>query len=321
MKQRNRRVLLGLGAASVLAAALSGVIPGAPSGSMPSAVAPGTTAAKPADRRFASLPEREAIGPSHGELFGPRSWTPGASELAARQQGAAPAAPAKPVAPPVPYRIAGQVVGEDGMRVVLVKGDRIVEAREGQVLEDGLRLDAIKPRSVVFTYVPLGLSQELAVEGTALDLPPLRTAIVRAPSAQPEQSNKAPAKIQFEGPTKVQAGKPFDVALKVTSARPVRALPMQLSFDAKRLEPLAVRPGELFADGKFTYRLNASGSIFVGGSGAGRVAANTGFFVVTFRPIAAGPAELKVSSLLVQDAAGRTIVHEPPEVFRAAIVQ
>jgi hypothetical protein len=216
------------------------------------------------------------------------------------------------------------------MRVVLVKGDRVVEAREGQMLEDGFRLDTVKPRSLTFTYVPLGLSQELAVNGTALDLPPLRTAIVRVPAPQTEpapapktvaQSASGSATIRFSGPAKVHAGKPFDVALKVTSPQPVSALPMQLSFDAKRLEPIAVRPGELFADGKFTYRMNASGSIFVGASGAGRAAAGSDFAIVTFRPIASGPAELKVSSLLMQDAAGRAIVHEPPGVFRAAIVE
>ena len=43
--------------------------------------------------------------------------------------------------------------------------------------------------------------------------------------------------------------------------------------------------------------------------------------IVTFRPIASGPAELKVSSLLLQGDAGGTIAHEPPAAFRAAILQ
>ena len=322
-----RKAFLWLGAVSLLAAALSGVIPGESSVSTPNAVSD-RPAGKSTERLFASLPAREAIGPSHGELFGPRSWTPAASPAAARAQATAAAAPPKPVAPPLPYRIAGQVVGEDGMRVVLAKGDRIVEAREGQMLEDGFRLDTVKPHSLTFTYVPLGLSQELAVNGTALDLPPLRTAIVRAPAPQAEpappshavvESAPGTAKIQFEGPATVKAGKPFDVSLKITSSQPVRALPMQLTFDAKRLEPIAVRPGGLFADGKFTYRMNANGSIFVGASGAGRVASNADAVIVTFRPIASGPAELKVSSLLLQDSSGHVIAHEPPTSFLAAV--
>jgi hypothetical protein len=334
-----KRLVLWLGAASAIALALTAVFPGESTDSEPARSSSDAAAPQAKPQRFASLPSREAIGPSRGELSGPRSWTPDASPAAARhRQKAEPAVPARPVAPSLPYRVAGQVVGEDGMRVVLLKGDRVVEAREGQMLEDGFRLDAVKPRSLTFTYVPLGISQEVAVEGTALDLPPLRTAIVRAPGALPKAApaaqpivtpavnvdaspSAAPAKLEFEGPAQVRAGKPFDVALKVTSPQPVRALPLQLSFDAKRLEALAVRPGELFADGKFTYRTSANGSIFVGASGAGRAAANTDFVIVTFRPIASGPAELKVSSLVMQGAAGRAIAHEPPEVFRASIVE
>lgn len=217
------------------------------------------------------------------------------------------------------------------MRVVLTKGDRILEVREGETLEDGFRLESITPRSLIFVYVPLGISQELPVAGMGLDLPALRKLAAApaqaAPAPAPAPAQAAPvdaaqpAQLRFDGPQRVQAGKPFDVALKLTSSQPVRALPLQLSFDAKRLEPLSVRPGELFAGGSFTYRINPGGSIFVGASGGKRAAADSDFFIVTFRPIASGPAELKVSSLLVQDTSGRVIAHEPPRAFRAAIVQ
>ena len=280
-----------------------------------------------ASERFASLPSREAIGKSQGELFGPRSWAPVLTPAAAR--AAAPVVE-RPVAPPVPYRIAGQVAGEDGSRVVLAKDDRIFEAREGDVLDGGFRVEKITPHSVTFAYVPLGLSQEVPVIGAGLDLPsPARSVAAVAPSAAPsaQPAPQAPAvpdasaHLRFEGPQQVRAGTPFDVALKLTSAQPVRALPMQLSFDAKRLEPVAVRAGDLFAGGSFTYRVNPKGSIFVGASGSGRAASDTDFLIVTFRPIASGPAELKVSSLLLQGVAGAAIAHEPPQAFRAAITQ
>jgi general secretion pathway protein D len=191
------------------------------------------------------------------------------------------------------------------MRIVLSKGDRVFEVREGETLEDGYRIESITPHAVTFSYLPLGVKEELQVAGTPLDLsPPARS-----------------AQLRFEGPEKVRTGKPFDVALKLTSPQPVRSLPMQLSFDAKRLEPLAVRAGDLFAGGSFSYRVNANGSIVVGASGSARAALDGNLLVVTFRPIAAGPAELKVSALELQGAAGRTIAHEPPQAFRAAIVQ
>jgi hypothetical protein len=237
----------------------------------------------------------------------------------------APAVPVKPVAPPFPYRIAGKVVQEDGMRVVLSKGSRIFEVREGETLEDGYRLQSIAPHALRFVYEPLAVIREVAVAGLGLDMDsPLKTAKA-AQTSSPDpvrpalKSAAGAAHIRFDGPPKVNAGKSFEVALKVTSTQPLRAMPMQLTYDATRLEPVAVRAGDLFADGRFAYRVNPGGSIFVGASGTGRVAADAELCVITFRPIASGDAELKVSSLLVQDSAGRTIAHPPPQSFRAAI--
>ena len=119
----------------------------------------------------------------------------------------------------------------------------------------------------------------------------------------------------------MQAGANFDVTLKLTSMQPVRALPLQLSYDAKLLEPVAVRPGGLFADGRFTYRVNPGGSIFVGASANEATPADADLMVVTFRPIRSGDAELRLSSLALQGTAGRAIAHEPPAAFRTAIVQ
>ena len=322
-----KRILLWVSAAAVGSAALAQLLPGeSPVTRSTASKASPQEAAKPASERFAALPSRDAIGKSQGELFGSRSWAPPPS--VASRRSVAPV-PEKPTAPPIPYRIAGQIVAADGMRVVLSKGDRVFEVRRGETLDEGFRVDAISPHSVTFTYVPLGLSQELQVAGAGLDLPAMPNVAKgpqspqRAPGGAGSGDEATPraAQLRFEGPAEVRAGTPFDVALKLTSPQPVSALPMQLSYDAKRLEPLAVRAGDLFAGGSFTYRVNRNGSIFVGASGGGRAADDTDFLIVTFRPIASGPAELKVSSLLLQGAAGRTIVHEPPQAFHAAIVQ
>lgn len=327
-----KRILLWLAAAGVGAAALAQLSPAESPVSEPARAKESASAASgPASERFASLPLREAIGKARGELFGPRSWQPAAPKVARRPEVQE---PARPSAPPMPYRVAGQVVSEKGMRVVLAKGDRVFEVRQGETLQDGYRVESISPHAVTFVYTPLGLKQELAVAGTGLALPAGQSvAGLRQPAPQtspqpaPPQAQPTPetaprtAQLRFAGPQQVRTGAPFDVALKLTSSQPVRAMPMQLSYDAKRLEPLAVRAGELFAGGNFTYRVNPSGSIFVGASGSGRAAADTDSLIVTFRPIASGPAELRVSSLLLQGAAGGTIAHEPPQAFHAAIVQ
>jgi hypothetical protein len=275
-----------------------------------------------ADSRFATLPSRETIGKPKGELFGSRSWEPPARPRAAAKAAAAPAAPvapepvAAPAPPPNPYRVAGQVLHDGTAQVVLAKGDRVVTVREGQVLEDGYRVEAIKPDGVTLVYTALDARQHL----------PAATALVLAPPppAKADQNvasrDARPAQLRWEGPERVQAGSNFNVALKLTSHQPVRATPLQLSFDSSLLEPVAVRPGGFFAPGSFSYRVNPNGSIFIGGFGTGSVSADAEFLVVTFKPIRPGTtAELKLSSVVLQGAAGRTIAHEPLAAFRTSV--
>jgi hypothetical protein len=67
--------------------------------------------------------------------------------------------------------------------------------------------------------------------------------------------------------------------------------------------------------------VNPSGSITVGAFGKGDVPDDAEFVVVTFKPIRAGAtAELKLSSLVLQGAAG-ALVHEPLAAFRTSIAQ
>jgi hypothetical protein len=321
MKARTKRIVVVLAGAAAAAAAAIVLAPQQQS-PVSEVTAPAAQKSERASGFLASLPQRESIGKPQGELFGPRSWAPIAPPVAQRQVVQA---PPKPTAPPFAYKIAGVVNAEDGTRVVLSKGDRVYELSVGQTLDEGFRLESISPHALKFVYVPLGEAQEMPVIGLGLDVAPVRTAA--AAPAKPEPASAAggsaagAAQLRFEGPQEVRAGKNFDVALKLTSAQPVRAMPMQLTYDAKRLQPVAVRAGDLFAGGNFTYRVNPSGSIFVGASGSGRAATNADSLIVTFRPIASGPAELKVSSLLLQGDKGGAIAHEPPAAFRAAILQ
>jgi hypothetical protein len=118
----------------------------------------------PVAPRLAALPVREPFAPQHGELFGQASWTqPQAAASAGRR-----AAPSRHSMPAMPYRVAGQVIGESGMRVVLAKADRVYEVREGDTLEDGYRVESIKPDAVTLLYLPLARREQLLVSGPAL---------------------------------------------------------------------------------------------------------------------------------------------------------
>ncbi|MDH4324125.1 MAG: cohesin domain-containing protein [Betaproteobacteria bacterium] len=321
MERRTRFAWLALAGGAVAVAAYFAPAPAPSPEPAPDSAVVSSAAERAADTPPAALPEREAIGKPRGEVFAQRSWVPPAPRRAAPK--AAVAEPPPPPPPPaMPYRVAGKVVYEGGANIVLAKGDRVLWVSEGETLPDGYRVDAITPDRVTLTYLPLGIAQHIAVASGLASEAPVRTTAMAAAAPASGAAEAGPAKLRFEGPGQVSAGKPFNVALKVTSGEAVRASPLQLSFDAKLLEPVNVRAGGFFAGGNFSYRVGPAGSIFVGASGKGAVPADAEFVVVTFRPIQpGGTAELKLSSLLLQGAAGRAIVHDQPAAFRTAIVQ
>ncbi len=271
------------------------------------AAAIGTETSANGNNVLAQLPAREAIGKRRGELFPAQSWAPPPPKRAPALKVAPPA----PTAPPMPYRVAGRVVHDGVAHVVLAKGDRVLTVREGDTLDDGYRVQSIGSQGVTLVYLPLGVPQTLHA---AVALQDVAAPVVAA-------ADSRPARLRLEGPARIRAGDPFSVALKVTSDQAVRSAPLQLSFDAKLVEPVEVRRGGFFADGIFSFRINPSGSIFIGAAGSGAIPADAEFFVVTFKTVRPGAAELKLSSVLLQGAAGRAIAHDQPAAFRTAIVQ
>jgi hypothetical protein len=316
---RKKKLLGWLAAASAAAVAASLLAPAPDSPPMTGGEA---RSAPPAPTGpLAALPARETIGSLRGDLFSSRDWAPPKPAPAVLS-----APPATPAPPPMPYRVAGHLVYGGGAQVVLAKGDAVLTVREGESLDGGYRVESIARDAVTLVYLPLGVREILPVASTlGFDAPPAQTAVPSIPepaAQQPVSFAQRPAQLRWEGPQQVRAGDTFNVALKVTSAQPVRASPLELSFDAKLLEPVGVRAGSFFAEGNFSYRMSRNGSIFVGASGTERAADDAELLIVTFKSIRAGAtAELKVSSLVLQSAAGRAIAHDQPVAFRTAIIQ
>ena len=151
MKKRRLIIAVALGGLAVAGGvALFATAPSAPGlAPLGTGSASGVGAPAVADN-FAQLPAREAIGKRRGEPFEARSWAPVAPTPVAR----GPVVPPKPVAPPVPYRVAGQV-SHDGMnQVVLARDDRIFTVREGDMLENVYRVESIRPDAVTLVYLP-----------------------------------------------------------------------------------------------------------------------------------------------------------------------
>ena len=311
-----KKKFLILGALAVVAAiALVRVFePPSPSAPAPQASSSASSEPRPAEQPM-TLPSREGLNRPRGDLFSSNAPKPRPAPVAKLQAAPEPPPP-PPAPPPVPYRVAGQVVHEGPPRIVLARDDRVYFVAEGDMLDGGYRVESIRADGVTLVYTPLDARQHLPA-ATALAV---ERAPAPAPASRAQADNGRPVQLRWQGPARVQAGSEFEVALKMTADRPVRSSPLQLSYDAKVLEPVAVRAGGFYAEGSFTYRVNA-GSIFVGASGRGDIPADAEAVVVTFKPIRPGAtAELILSSLVLQGASG-TLVHEPLAAFRTSITR
>ncbi len=70
------------------------------------------------------------------------------------------APPPPPMAPPLPFKYVGRWSDEKGETVFLALGNRMLDARAGQQLEQW-RLDKIGADSLAFTYLPLDQQRQL----------------------------------------------------------------------------------------------------------------------------------------------------------------
>jgi len=298
-----RKILVGCLVAAAAAAVAAAWLPQAPA---PAPVAqPAPAPQVRAEERAFALPQRETLAKASGPLF---SVPP----LPSKTQ--APPAVVQPAAPPMPYRVAGQLVESGALHIVLARGDAILTVREGDTLGDGWRVEAIRSDRVTLVYTPLDVRQDLAIATT------LPTGMAPPPTAATAEAPARAARLRWDGPPRVAAGATFDVALKLTSAEAVKAAPLQLTYDPEVLEPVDVRAGGFFSDGLFSYRVYPGGSILIGASGKGAVPSDAEYLVVRFKPLrTSATAELKVAALALQSPAGRAIAHEAPASFRTVV--
>jgi len=303
--------------------------------------APGTSpnsersAAPAADAKQPGIPSRFALGRFAADPFSAHSWMP-------RSKPAPVAAAPAPVAPPLPFRFAGQLQRDSGTEVYLARGEEIFTVREGDTLDGQYTVDSVNTTEVSFVHLPSGTrqtlqfsalkDQELSAQGGSSPPPraPASAMAKLVPPAAPavpvsdSPGNAGPAQLRWEGPASARAGASFNVSLRVTSGEQIRAAPMQLRFDPAVLESVSVRPGRYFSVEKtssFGYRVNPDGSIFVGVSNQTPASASDAeMLVLTFKSIkAVAAAEISVASLNLQGAAGRTIAYNGLTPFRTTI--
>jgi hypothetical protein len=106
-----------------------------------------------------ALPVRSPHAGVSADLFGRTTWyTPPPPPPQVRQ--ARQYQPAAPTAPPLPFSVMGSYEEEgEPTLYFLVKGDRVFDARVGDVLEGTYRVDGPSNGQLKFTYLPLNISQ------------------------------------------------------------------------------------------------------------------------------------------------------------------
>jgi hypothetical protein len=77
-----------------------------------------------------------------------------------------PAPPPPPSAPPLPFTFLGLYQDSATHVIFLVRGDRILAVRAGEVIEGTYRVEGIVGTTLAITYLPLNIRQTLTVGAT-----------------------------------------------------------------------------------------------------------------------------------------------------------
>jgi hypothetical protein len=268
-----------------------------------------------------SSTERPPLGAPRAELFAPHTWQPPAREAAE--------APPVPIPPAIPFRFAGTLL-EGGVRQILLsRGDTVFSVKVGETLDATYLVESIGEDEVVFVYLPLQSRQRIPIDPTiavaehTTSAQPHRSVEAAPPGVPTPSAVERTAKLEWVGPQQVRIGEAFDVALRVSSNEPVQTAPVQVRFDPKVLESVAIRPGRIFgaAPPKFTYRINPDGTIVVEAAATAPMdAAADELMVFTFKAVApTTEASLAVTTTGLEDSGGHAIAVEQLSTYRTTV--
>lgn len=164
----NRTLLLYGAAALVLSASIGLLVAG---GNAPEpmeitarSAAPGgerSPAASAEDLRLDLLHRAAQAGPQR-DAFSARAWQQPAPARAAPPASVEP--PPPPTAPPLPFAFMGRFDNPGDKTVYyLVEGDKLHTVSEGETINGTYRIEAVKEISMDILYLPLAITQTLAL--------------------------------------------------------------------------------------------------------------------------------------------------------------
>lgn len=170
MSQSKRRAALGLALAATLVAVVWAseqeaveAEPAAQPLTRP-AVRPAVQAAQsePADVITLARLQRDIAPQSMRDLFASQSWyVPPPPPKYVAPPPPPPAPP--PAPPPLPFVYLGKILDDGEITVFVAFNGRNIAVKANEVIESTYRVDAIDPRSMVLTYLPLDMKQTLSL--------------------------------------------------------------------------------------------------------------------------------------------------------------
>lgn len=100
----------------------------------------------------------------HADLFAPHNWY--VAPPALTPQALAPRVslpPPAPIAPPLPFHFIGKLDNSGEVQIFLQNGEQLYTVRVGDVIDNTYRVEVIQQALMTLTYLPLHISQSLAV--------------------------------------------------------------------------------------------------------------------------------------------------------------
>jgi hypothetical protein len=137
-----------------------------------------SSAASPEEPQIPARPALEAMRANPFSVDAPAAPSPEAS------------VPARPSAPPLPYRFAGRVHIGDAVEVYLAKGDEVFTVKKGDTLDGEYRVQAIGRSEMTFLHLASKTHQKLEYSPPIVDNADTAVAATPAPQRRAQAQSK-----------------------------------------------------------------------------------------------------------------------------------
>lgn len=118
-----------------------------------------STSGKAGDKVAVATTTERFAAKAEGNLFPRQTWVPPPP----KPKKVKPLPPPPPRPPALPFSFLGKWVEKGSETIFLTQGDRVLQVHQGDVLAVNWRLDEVGQHQLVFTYLPLDMTQTMRI--------------------------------------------------------------------------------------------------------------------------------------------------------------